>query len=202
MARRRWEEKRGRAPGAFKGGNVGLGTDFGRRGQAWQRVTAAATRRSATTARARGLQREARRFEWRGSGTRAGCGAERLRACRRGRATGPGGADGAGATRATTTRARARTTTRGADSAGGELARDGGGEKEIEGKGGHSARAAHAHARGQSGGFPKPPGTGLPRPGGGYRGIYITVSRGKPGNRGNHAVTGCKVNPGWDILIS
>nr|BAD20139.1 hypothetical protein [Oryza sativa Japonica Group] len=32
------------------------------------------------SARARGLQREARRMEWRGSGTRAGCGAERLQA--------------------------------------------------------------------------------------------------------------------------
>ncbi|BAT13540.1 Os11g0266500, partial [Oryza sativa Japonica Group] len=30
---------------------------------------------------------------------------------------------------------------------------------------------------------------------GGYRGIYITVPRGKPGNRGNRAVTVGKSNP-------
>nr|AAX95590.1 hypothetical protein [Oryza sativa Japonica Group]ABF97746.1 transposon protein, putative, unclassified [Oryza sativa Japonica Group] len=44
-------------------------------------------------------------------------------------------------------------------------------------------------------GFPKPPGSGLPRPGGGYRSIYITVPRCKPGNRGNRAVIGGTVNP-------
>nr|AAU90248.1 hypothetical protein [Oryza sativa Japonica Group] len=125
-----------RGPADDDGDNGGARGDDtgGRRGQARQRLTAAATRRSATKARA------------------LACGAERLRGCRRGRAAGPGGADGAGATRATTTRIRARTTTRGADFAGGELARDGGGEKESEGKGGRSARVAHAHARGQSGG--------------------------------------------------
>uniref|UniRef100_A0A0D9ZNH4 Uncharacterized protein n=1 Tax=Oryza glumipatula TaxID=40148 RepID=A0A0D9ZNH4_9ORYZ len=46
-------------------------------------------------------------------------------------------------------------------------------------------------------GFPKPPGPGLQHPGGGYRGIYITVPRGKPGNRGNRAVTGGKSNPAY-----
>uniref|UniRef100_A0A0E0GQT0 Uncharacterized protein n=1 Tax=Oryza nivara TaxID=4536 RepID=A0A0E0GQT0_ORYNI len=44
-------------------------------------------------------------------------------------------------------------------------------------------------------GFPKPPGSGLPRPDGGYRSIYITVPRCKPGNRGNRAVIGGTVNP-------
>jgi hypothetical protein len=77
------------------------------------------------------------------------CGAERLR----GRAAGPGGADGAGAARAVTTWARAHEQRRAvADSAGGELARDGGGERESEGGG--MLGAAHAHARaarGQSG---------------------------------------------------
>nr|AAX94958.1 transposon protein, putative, unclassified [Oryza sativa Japonica Group]ABA92669.1 transposon protein, putative, unclassified [Oryza sativa Japonica Group] len=51
-------------------------------------------------------------------------------------------------------------------------------------------------------GFPKPPGPGLPCPGGGYCGIYITVPRGKPGNRGNHAVTGGKANPDGNTLRS
>nr|BAD17119.1 Epstein-Barr virus EBNA-1-like [Oryza sativa Japonica Group]BAD17307.1 Epstein-Barr virus EBNA-1-like [Oryza sativa Japonica Group] len=61
-ARRKKGKRRGR-----KGG-----LPLCRFGKKEERLTAAATGRSATTARARGLQREARRMEWRGSGTRAG----------------------------------------------------------------------------------------------------------------------------------
>nr|BAC65415.1 regulatory protein-like protein [Oryza sativa Japonica Group]BAD31608.1 regulatory protein-like protein [Oryza sativa Japonica Group] len=85
------------------------------------------------SARARGLQREARRMEWRGSGTRAGCGAERLQA-----------RQGSGAGR--------RRRDAGDDHAGAH-ANDARGAAAREQKGGlGSARAAHALARGQSGG--------------------------------------------------
>nr|BAD62371.1 Epstein-Barr virus EBNA-1-like [Oryza sativa Japonica Group] len=40
MEWRRWEEKRGRAPGALKGGNVGLETDLGGQGASWRSALA------------------------------------------------------------------------------------------------------------------------------------------------------------------
>nr|BAD17121.1 Epstein-Barr virus EBNA-1-like [Oryza sativa Japonica Group]BAD17309.1 Epstein-Barr virus EBNA-1-like [Oryza sativa Japonica Group] len=125
-ARRKKGKRRGR-----KGG-----LPLCRFGKKEERLTAAATGRSATTARARGLQREARWMEWRGSGTRAGSrgqAAARLQAA--------GQRDRAAQTRRDTggNHASARANERGERQRGSGEGRLG------------STRAAHAHARGQSG---------------------------------------------------
>nr|BAD89448.1 Epstein-Barr virus EBNA-1-like protein [Oryza sativa Japonica Group] len=90
------------------GGGVERSGDTGdRRGQARQRLTAAATRRSATTARARGLQREVRRFERGRAAARQGgdhAGA-RTRTTARGKRQRGSGEGGLGSARLTRTRA-------------------------------------------------------------------------------------------------
>ncbi|BAD61089.1 hypothetical protein [Oryza sativa Japonica Group] len=113
---------------AMTAGRFGGRDDTGdRRGLARLRVTAAATRRSATRHARAGNNGRARRMERRGSGTRAGCGAERRQA-RQG--------SGAGRRR------------RGA----GACANDARGAASRGRKGGlGSARAAHAHARAERG---------------------------------------------------
>nr|BAD35864.1 Epstein-Barr virus EBNA-1-like protein [Oryza sativa Japonica Group]BAD35891.1 Epstein-Barr virus EBNA-1-like protein [Oryza sativa Japonica Group] len=107
------------------------------------------------SARARGLQREAWRMEWRGSGTRAGCGAEWLQA-RQGSGAGrrrrDAGDDHAGARARTTRGERQRGSEEEGSARRGRLTRTRAGRVEREGR---SARAAHAHARaarGRSGG--------------------------------------------------